>query len=182
MSKIGKQPVQLESGTTIKIDGRVISVTGPKGALEFKMPRGVTIVVNDSVAIVKKEREDYQLNKFYGLTRTLLANAVEGVNRGFEKKLELQGVGYRARIDGQNLVLNLGFANPVIVSPLEGISFKAVDGIITVAGIDKAIVGDMAAKIRAVRPPDPYKGKGLRYFGEIIKKKAGKSAKAVGGK
>lgn len=182
MSKIGKLPVQLEPGTTVTVERLMVTVNGPKGTLSFKMPRGVMVEIDSARAVVKKERDDYQLDKFYGLTRTLLANAVDGVNKGFEKKLEIQGVGYRGRVDGRDLVLNMGFADPVKMTPPEGITFAVAEGIITVAGIDKTVVGDMAAKIRKVRPPDAYKGKGIRYFGEIIKKKAGKAAKAVGGK
>lgn len=182
MSKIGKLPVQLETGTTVTVDRQMVTVNGPKGTLNFKMPRGVMVEIEEGRAVVKKERDDYQLDKFYGLARTLLANAVDGVNKGFEKKLEIQGVGYRGRVDGRDLVLNMGFADPVKMTPPDGITFTVAEGIITVAGIDKTVVGDTAAKIRAVRPPDAYKGKGIRYQGEVIKKKAGKAAKAVGGK
>lgn len=182
MSKIGKQPIKLESGTTVTVDGRNINVNGPKGSLSFRIPAGVSVIVEEDTAKIQKDRDDYHLNKFYGLARTLVANAALGVNKGFEKKLELQGVGYRARVDGQDLVLNMGFANPVKITPPEGITFAVAEGVITVAGIDKAQVGDIAAKVRKVRPPDAYKGKGIRYLGEIIKKKAGKAAKAVGGK
>lgn len=183
MSKIGKLPIQLESGITVEINGRRVAVTGPKGTLETKLPRGIQLEVAENVATVKKAEDDENLDKFYGLSRSLVANMVQGVSKGFEKKLEIQGVGYRGKIEGRDLVLNMGFANPVRVTPPEGITFAMAEGgIISVSGIDKALIGDIAAKIRAIRPPDAYKGKGIRYQGEIIKKKAGKAAKAVGGK
>lgn len=160
------------------LDSKNAIVTGPKGTLEQRIPSGITVEMIDNMLVVKKVRDSRELEKFYGLTRALMANMVKGVSDGFEKKLELSGVGYRAKVEGQDLVLNVGFANPVRISPPEGISFTVAENVITVSGISKELVGDAASKIRKVRPPDPYKAKGIHYVGEVLRKKAGKSAKA----
>ena len=181
MSNIGKKAVTIKEGVTVTIDGSTLAVNGPKGKLDFKIPHGIIIEMEDGTARIKKVSESRDLEKFTGLTRAMLANMITGVSTGFEKKLELQGVGYRARMDGQNLVLNVGFAIPMTVKPLDGVSIAVVEGgIIIVSGINKQHVGDTSADIRAIRPPDPYKGKGIRYQGEVIRKKAGKAAKAAG--
>jgi large subunit ribosomal protein L6 len=180
MSNIGKKPVTIQPGVDVKVEKDQFMVTGPKGTLMTKLPHGVVIDIVDGVATIKKQYESKSLEKYIGLIRALLSNMVTGVSTGFEKKLELQGVGYRARVDGMDLVLNVGFANPVKMTPPQGITFQVAEGVITVAGIDKQLIGDVCAKVRAVRPPDPYKGKGIRYVGEVIKKKVGKAAKAVG--
>ncbi len=178
MSNIGKQPVTITAGVQVTIDGRNTVITGPKGTLEQRIPMGITIEQTDGQLIVKKVRDSREVEKFYGLTRALLANMVTGVTDGFTKQLELHGVGYRAKVEGQDLVLNVGFAHPVRITPPEGVTFTVTDNNIYVSGINKALVGDIASKIRKVRPPDPYKSKGIRYTGEKLKKKAGKSAKA----
>lgn len=178
-SNIGKQTIEIEAGVTVTKDGKLVSVAGTKGALSWKVPSGIDIEIVDNKVIVKKEHEARYLEKFYGLTRALIANMVTGVSKGFDRKLELSGVGYRARVDGRDLVLNLGFSHPVKISAPENVSFKVEENIITVSGIDKQIVGDTASKIRKVRPPDPYKAKGIKYEGEIVRRKAGKAAKAA---
>lgn len=179
MSNIGKLPVTIEAGVDIKKEGRVLTVTGPKGTLTVKLPVGIDIVVVDGVATVKKEHEAKYLEKFYGLSRALLANMVTGVSKGFEKKLELAGVGYRARVDGRDLVLNVGYSHPVKISAPEEVTFKVEENVITVTGVDKRIVGDVADNVRKIRPPEPYKGKGIKYVGEKVRRKAGKTAKAA---
>lgn len=178
-SNIGKQPVVVEAGVTVTKDGKNVTVAGTKGTLSWTVPMGIDVEVVDSTVIVRKEHDSRYLEKFYGLTRALIANMVTGVSKGFDRKLELSGVGYRARVDGRDLVLNVGFSHPVKISAPENVTFKVEENVITVSGIDKQIVGDMASKIRKVRPPDPYKAKGIKYEGEKIRRKAGKAAKAA---
>lgn len=178
-SNIGKQPINIETGVTITKDGKKITVLGTKGTLSWSVPMGIDVEIVDDKLVVKKEHESRYLEKFYGLTRSLISNMAIGVSKGFDKKLELSGVGYRARVDGRDLVLNLGFSHPVKISAPENVSFRVEENIITVSGIDKQVVGDIASKIRKVRPPDPYKAKGIKYEGEKIRRKAGKTAKAA---
>ncbi|PIT88881.1 MAG: 50S ribosomal protein L6 [Candidatus Levybacteria bacterium CG10_big_fil_rev_8_21_14_0_10_36_7] len=180
MSNIGKQPVQLIEGVSLRIDGQKVIVNGPKGELETKIIRGINVEVKDNMIVVTKKYESHDLKKFHGLMRALIANMVKGVSVGFEKKLVLSGVGYRAKMEGKDLVLNVGFANAVKLVPIEGSSITVADNSITVSGIDKQTVGDMADSIRKIRVPDPYKGKGIKYDGEKLRKKVGKAAKAVG--
>lgn len=182
MSNIGKRTIDIKTGVSIVITGNRAVVTGPKGTLEEKIPEGITVEVGEKIITVRKNREDKNLEKFYGLARALVANMVEGVSNGFEKKLELSGVGYRAKVEGGELILNVGFALPVRIKPIDGTSISVAENIITVAGINKQLVGDVAANIRKVRKPDPYKGKGIKYLGEKLRRKVGKAAKAVGGK
>jgi len=179
MSKIGKMPVIIKEGATVTIANNLVSVSGPKGNLSFPIPQSVEVAVEDGKVIVSQKEGDKAL---FGLTRAIIANMVEGVTSGFEKKLELTGVGYRAQAAGSDLTLSVGFSHPVKITAPAGVTFAFAEGIITVAGSDKKLVGDMAAKIRAVRPPEPYKGKGIKYQGERIRRKAGKAAKAVGAK
>lgn len=179
MSHIGKQPINIEKGAEILVDEREISVKGPKGTLSWTLPKGIGLEIKEDVATVIMKKDDKNLLKFYGLTRALVANMVTGVTKGFDKKLEMAGVGYRARVDGRSLVLNVGFSHPVKIDPPEGITIQAEEGIITVSGINKQLVGDIASKIRAVRKPEPYKGKGIKYVGEKIRRKAGKAAKTA---
>lgn len=182
MSNIGKKPIQLKAGVDVKLeDGKVIA-SGVKGTLEIKIPYGIIVEAQDKEIKLKKETQGKDLERNLGLTRAILANIIAGVQQGFEKKLELSGVGYRARVEGEELVLNVGFAEPARVKPAQGIKFNVSENIITVSGVDKQLVGDAAAKIRQIRPPEPYKGKGIKYVGEYIRRKVGKAAKAVGGK
>lgn len=179
MSNIGKQPITIEAGVSVVKDGKEITINGTKGVLAWKIPTGIDFEIVDNQVIVKKEYESKSLEKFYGLTRSLIYNMVLGVSKGFDRRLELSGVGYRARVDGRDLILNLGFSHPVKISAPENITLKVEENIITVSGIDKQAVGDLASKIRKVRPPDPYKAKGIKYEGEKVRRKAGKAAKAA---
>lgn len=179
MSHIGKKPINIENGVELTVDERDITVKGPKGTLSWKLPKGIALELNDGVATVIMKKEDKNLVKFYGLSRSLVANMVTGVTKGFSKKLEMTGVGYRARVDGRSLVLNVGYSHPVKIDPPEGITFQVEEGVIVVSGINKQLVGDMASKVRAVRKPEPYKGKGIKYVGERIRRKAGKAAKSA---
>ena len=183
MSKIGKLPIEIKDTVTVTIEGQTVTVAGSKGQTAYVLPKGISARVEEGQLLLTQEREnDRSLRAFYGLSRALLANMVTGVSTGFEKKLEIQGVGYRGQMQGNDLVLSLGFAHPVRFSPREGVSITVKDNIITVSGTDKMLVGEMAAKIRGAKPPEPYKGKGIRYEGERVRRKAGKAAKAVGGK
>ncbi len=174
MSRIGKQPIQL-SGATVTVADATISVTGPKGQLSVLLLPGVELEQMDGVVHIKAT--DDASRQFQGLIRTLLSNAVTGVNKGWEKSMELHGVGMRAAMQGSNLGLSLGFSHPVVINPLEGISFKVEKNVVTVMGIDKQMVGEVAAQIRKLRKPEPYKGKGIRYSGEYVRRKAGKTGK-----
>lgn len=183
MSKIGRMPIVIKEGVTVTVNGSEVSVVGPKGTLTFTIPSGITIVVaDDKVQIGQEEKNREQTRNMFGLTRALISNMVTGVSTGVEKKLELSGVGYRAQSSGSELTLSVGFSHPVKIKAADGITFTVTDNIITVSGIDKAMVGLIASRVRAVRPPEPYKGKGIKYVGEYIRKKAGKAAKAVGAK
>lgn len=182
MSKIAKKPVEVTSGVTVSITGQNVAVSGPKGQLSFTMPHGIKAEVKENQILVSQaKKNDIETNALFGLTRAMLNNLVKGVSEGFQKKLELTGVGYRAQGSGSTLTLSVGFSHPVIIKADQGITFTVEENIITISGSDKAIIGDVAAKVRAVRPPEPYKGKGIKYVGERIRRKAGKAAKAVGG-
>jgi len=182
MSKIGKLPIEIKSGTTVQIDGKIVSVTGVKGQMSYTLPEGITVKQEDNHLLVARVKDSRELNAFWGLARAQLANLIKGVDTGFEKKLELQGVGYRAQMQGNDIVLSLGFSHPVKFTPKDGIKIAVADNIITISGSDKMLVGELASEIRASRKPEPYKGKGIRYVGEVVRRKAGKAAKAVGGK
>ncbi len=182
MSRIGKKPVEIKEGVTVSLQGQKVNVSGVKGNLSFEMPKGIEAKVENNNVIVSESKKDIDLSAFFGLTRAMIANMIKGVSEGFEKKLELSGVGYRALVAGSDLTLSLGFSHPVKVKAEPGINFSVAENIITVSGIDKSLVGNEAAKIRAIRPPEPYKGKGIKYVGERIRRKAGKAAKAVGTK
>jgi large subunit ribosomal protein L6 len=182
MSKIGKKPVIVNSGVNVNITGQNVAVSGPKGQLSFVVPTGIKAELTDGQIIISQvKKNEVETNALFGLTRAILNNLVKGVSEGFEKKLELSGVGYRAQASGNVLTLSVGFSHQVIIKADQSITFTVAENIITVAGSDKAMIGDVAAKIRAVRPPEPYKGKGIKYVGERIRRKAGKAAKAVGG-
>jgi large subunit ribosomal protein L6 len=181
MSRIGRMPIALPTGAQVEISGNDVKVKGPKGELRWTCPPEVSIVKQEKQLIVSRSSDDKRCRAMHGLSRSLVANMVQGVTAGFEKSLEVVGAGYRARKEGDKVVLQVGFSHPVEVSPLPGTSL-AVEGAnrIKVTGADKQVVGEMAAKIRSIRPPDVYKGKGVRYAGEQIKLKPGK--KAVGRK
>ncbi|WBL36636.1 50S ribosomal protein L6 [Tepidiforma flava] len=178
MSRIGRQPIPVPPNVTITIDEHNnVVVKGPKGELSRQFPPRVSFERQDGVITVRRASDDGEDRALHGLSRTLLANMVTGVTSGFTKVLEVQGVGYRAQLQGSNLQLALGFSHPVIVNPPEGIKFSVEGPRITVEGIDKERVGQVAANIRKIRPPEPYKGKGIRYLGERVRRKAGKSGK-----
>ncbi|MGK7891267.1 MAG: 50S ribosomal protein L6 [Leptolyngbyaceae cyanobacterium] len=178
MSRIGKKPVPIPQKVNVDIQGSAVTVKGPKGELSRVMPKGVSIAESDGTVVVQRVDDSLTSRQRHGLCRTLIANMIDGVSQGFQKRLEIQGVGYRAQVKGKNLILNVGYSNPVEIIPPSGIDL-AVEGNtnVIVAGIDKELVGNTAAKIRAVRPPEPYKGKGIRYVGEMIRRKAGKAGK-----
>jgi large subunit ribosomal protein L6 len=176
MSRIGKKPIPIPDKVTVTIDGQTITVKGSKGELKRTLPEGVTLKQEDGQILVERINESRMARERHGLCRTLVANMVEGVSKGYERKLEIQGVGYRAAVQGANLNLNMGYSHPVLIEPPAGIAF-VVEGNtnVTVTGIDKELVGNTAAKVRAVRPPEPYKGKGIRYQGEKVRRKVGKT-------
>ncbi len=180
MSNVGGKPVPIKAGVQISVGSGLVQVTGSKGTLSTKVPPGVTIEIDATEAKIKKIEEKVDTEKFAGLMRALLANMVIGVSDGFKRDLELSGVGYRARVEGRDLILNVGFANAVKITPPQGVDIAVSENIITVSGIDKVLIGDLASKIREVRIPDPYKAKGIKYVGEKIRRKVGKAAKAVG--
>jgi len=176
MSRIGKRPIPVPDKVTVTIEGQTVTVKGPKGELSRTLLPEVEILLEGETVLVNRRNESRPARQRHGLCRTLIANMVEGVSQGFIKKLEIQGVGYRAAVQGKILNLAMGFSHPVNIDPPEGISFL-VEGTtnVTVSGIDKEVVGNTAARIRAVRPPEPYKGKGIRYAGEIVRRKVGKT-------
>lgn len=180
MSRIGKQPVIIKDGVTVSLENGVVTAVGPKGNLSFKVPSGIAVVIENGLVQVSMINPSEQLRPLFGLTRASIANMVKGVSEGFSKYLLLSGVGYRAQTSGQDLTLSVGFSHPVKFVAPAGVTFAIEENIITISGIDKKLIGDMAAEIRAVRPPEPYKGKGISYKGERIRRKAGKAAKAVG--
>jgi large subunit ribosomal protein L6 len=179
MSRIGKLPIAVPSGVTVTVADSVVRVKGPKGELSQTVLPVVGVTVEDGTVRVERHGDAKPMRSAHGLTRTLVANMVEGVSKGFRKSLEIQGVGYRVAKAGERLNLTLGFSHPVSYEPPKGISF-AVEGTnkIHVDGIDKQLVGQVAAEIRDLRPPEPYKGKGIRYDGEFVRKKLGKAGKA----
>ncbi|NLW08813.1 MAG: 50S ribosomal protein L6 [Firmicutes bacterium] len=179
MSRIGKKPIPLPSGVSVEIDGALVKVKGPKGELSQEIP-GETRVRQETGQIIVERSDDSKRSKsLHGLVRTLVANMVEGVSNGFTKTLEIHGVGYRATMQGNKLVLNVGYSQPVEIDPFTGVEITVpAPNKIVVQGIDKQKVGEMAAIIRRVRKPEPYKGKGIRYENEYVRRKAGKAGKA----
>lgn len=178
MSRIGKLPIEVPDKVNVTIKGQAVTVKGPKGELSRELTPEVAIEQADNILQVTRRTESRIARQRHGLSRTLVANMVEGVSKGFEKKLQIQGVGYRAQVQGRNLILNVGYSNPVTIEPPEGVQV-AVDSNtnVTVSGINKEVVGNTAAQIRAVRPPEPYKGKGIRYADEQVRRKVGKAGK-----
>ncbi len=176
MSRIGRKPISLPPGVEVKIEENIITVKGPKGVLAQAIPEDINIDQQEKELVVTRPSDAKKHRAMHGLARALVANMVTGVTTGFEKKLEMVGVGYRAQMQGKKLVLNIGFSHPVEIDPPQGIEFE-VPALtkITVKGIDKQLVGNTAADIRAIRKPEPYKGKGLRYENETIRRKAGKT-------
>jgi large subunit ribosomal protein L6 len=178
MSRIGRQPVPVPAEVTVTVgEGNFVTVKGPKGELFRQFPLSITLGRDEGVMNVSRPNDEGKQRSLHGLSRTLLSNMVTGVTTGFTKVLEVQGVGYRAQMQGSNLQLALGFSHPVVVTPPEGISFTVEGPRVNVDGIDKEKVGQVAANIRKLRPPEPYKGKGIRYSGERVRRKAGKAGK-----
>ncbi len=178
MSRIGKAPISVPSGVEVSIAGRTVSVKGPKGNLSREIPGDIVVRKEENTLLVERPNDERTNRALHGLTRTLVSNMVVGVTDGFAKELEIVGVGYRAEAQGQNLRLALGFSHPVIVEAPAGISFEIpAQTRVIVKGIDKELVGQVAANIRSIRKPEPYKGKGVRYAGERILRKAGKTGK-----
>ncbi len=181
MSKIGKMPIEIPTGVTVSVTGAVVSVNGAKGNATQTIPSGIVVSVSENVVhVTQEEKTKDETKALWGLTRALVANMVKGVSAGFEKRLEMAGVGYRASAGGQDLTLNVGFSHPVKIKAPLGVTFSMDGNVIVVSGLDKALVGNTAARVRFVRPPEPYKGKGIKYVGEYVRRKAGKAAKAVG--
>ena len=182
MSRIGRLPIPVPSTVDVTIDGRIVTVTGPKGVLTRSLHPDMTVSREDANLVVTRPTEQKTHKQLHGLTRTLVNNMVVGVTDGYRKGIEITGVGYRAALVGRKLTLNLGYSHPIEINPPEGISFEVENPTrLSVVGIDKELVGQIAAKVRATRKPEPYKGKGVRYTGEVIRRKAGKAGK-IGGK
>jgi large subunit ribosomal protein L6 len=182
MSRIGKKPIELPEKVEVDIRGSEVTVKGPKGTLQRPMSPDMRIKVEDGVLTVERPTDHRNHRSLHGLTRALLANMVQGVSEGFSKTLEIVGTGYRAEMQGETLILYLGYSHPIEFPPPDGISFEVPRGgrMVTVQGYDKELVGEIAARIRRQRPPEPYKGKGVRYEGEYVRRKAGKAGR-VGG-
>ena len=178
MSRIGKAPIPVPGGVTVTLSGLDVKVKGPKGELSRTLPDGVTIAQDGSTLVVSPASDNRRSRERHGLCRTLVANMVEGVSQGFVRKLEIVGVGYRASVQGKKLVVSAGYSHPVEMDPPEGVTFVVENNTtVLVSGADKEVVGNEAAKVRAIRPPEPYKGKGIKYEGERILRKAGKTGK-----
>ena len=178
MSRIGKKPIDIPQGVEVKVEGQTVIAKGPQGEEKVEVRPEIAVKIENNQVILSKVGESRETDAMYGLSRTLVANAVQGVKEGFVKNLEIQGVGYRAAMEGKNLNLSLGYSHPVIVEPPAGITISVeANTKITVKGSNKQTVGDVAAYIRGKRPPEVYKGKGVRYEGEYVRRKAGKAGK-----
>jgi large subunit ribosomal protein L6 len=179
MSRIGKRPITVPAKVQVTINGSNVHVKGPKGELSRDLPANIILTQEGEILTVSPRDDSRSSRQLHGLFRTLVANMVEGVSTGFQRRLEIQGVGYRAALQGSNLVLNMGYSHQVQIPPPEGVQFVVENNTnVVVTGYDKEIVGNTAARIRAVRPPEPYKGKGIRYAGEVVRRKAGKTGKS----
>ena len=177
MSRIGKRPIELPTGVAVAVGPGRVQVNGPLGELSQQIPQRIQVEQRDGELVVTRPTERGEDRALHGLTRTLIANMVEGVTNGFQKRLEIQGVGYRATLRGSALELNVGYSHPVVIEPRAGITFEVpAPTQVIVRGIDKQQVGQTAAEVRSVRPPEPYKGKGIRYEGEFVRRKVGKRA------
>lgn len=181
MSRIGKQPILIPDNVEVKVSNNLLTAKGPKGELNEEIHRDITVEIKDKEIIVRPKHIKEQNMAIWGTCRALIANMIEGVSRGFEKKLLFEGIGFRATVNEDKLVLNLGFSHPIEIVAPKGIEFKTEKNAIIVTGSDKSSVGQIAAKIRAIKKPEPYKGKGIRYEKEIIRRKAGKKAAATTG-
>jgi large subunit ribosomal protein L6 len=179
MSRIGRMPIPIPQGVTVDVHKSNVRVKGPKGEISRDFDPDMQISLEDNQIVVQRPTDHRRHRALHGLTRALLNNMVIGVSQGFTRQLQIEGVGYRAELHGKNLVLNVGYSHPVVIEPPADISFEVERGnrILRVSGIDKELVGELAARIRRVRPPEPYKGKGIRYSGEYVRRKAGKAGK-----
>ncbi|NQU04636.1 MAG: 50S ribosomal protein L6 [Calditrichaeota bacterium] len=176
MSRVGREPIPIPDGVKLDIKNNLVEASGKLGEMQHELPHGISAVVNDGKVEVSRSDESRQQRSLHGLSRTLVANMLTGVSQGFKRELEIVGVGYRCELKGKALQLTVGFSHKVIFVPPDGITFKVTSPTrFNVNGIDKQVVGDIAAKVRAVRPPEPYKGKGIKYIDEYIRRKAGKS-------
>jgi large subunit ribosomal protein L6 len=177
MSRIGRKPIPVPAGVTVRVEPELVRVNGPRGELSEHIPRDIAVEQSDAELLVKRPTDRAEHRALHGLTRSLVANMVEGVTNGYQKRLEIQGVGYRAQLKGRDLELALGFSHPVVVRAPDGIEFEVPQPTrVVVRGISKQLVGEVAANIRKRRPPEPYKGKGIRYEGEYVQRKVGKRA------
>lgn len=181
MSRIGKQPILITNDASVTVGDGVVTVKGPKGERSIPVPEELAVTVKGNLVTIARQSEDRATRALHGYYRSELNNAIVGVIKFWTRELELAGVGYRAAMSGPNVVLTVGFSHPVTIAPPMGIALSVLEGKVVVSGIDKRLVGEVAASIRAVKKPEPYKGKGIKYAGEHIRRKAGKSAKAVGG-
>lgn len=179
MSKIGKKPINIPEDVKVSLEGSSVFLSGPKGELKFTLPEVLTASLDGQTFSIKRKNEVKQTKSLHGLFARLVENAVHGVQQGWGKTLEMVGAGYRAKLEGENLILSLGFSHQITIEPANGIMFSIKENKITVAGVDRYMVGQVAANIRKIRPPEPYQGKGVRYEGEVVRRKPGKSAKTT---
>jgi large subunit ribosomal protein L6 len=180
MSRIGKKPISIQKGVTVEMGGKKVTVKGPKGTLERIIPAEISVAVSEKEILVGLREQFQDKNALWGLARSLIANMIEGVSNGFVKRLVFEGVGYRASVEGDSLVFQLGFSHPIRFKAPEEVVFAVEKNTITISGIDKELVGRTAAEVRMLKPPEPYKGKGIRYHDEVVRRKAGKKAVAAG--
>jgi len=179
MSKIGKQPIEIPKGVEVKLSDNYIFVKGGKGELSLLIPKNFNIEIKDTFIYVYPKKMLKETNMMWGTLRALISNLIKGVTEGYEKKLQIEGIGYKAFVEGNKIILNVGYTHPVEIEAPKNVTFKVEKNIITISGIDKQLVGQVAANIRKVKPPEPYKGKGIRYVGEKVRQKAGKKAVAA---
>ncbi len=179
MSRIGKLPIVVPAGVDVNVDNSTVTVKGPKGTLTGTFNSNMTIALADGVVTVTRPNDQKENRSLHGLTRTLIANMIEGVSKGFSKELEIVGIGYRAALQGKDLVLNVGYSHQVVMAPPAGITVEVpAPNKIVISGFDKQLVGQFASEVRGVRPPEPYKGKGIRYIDEVVRRKEGKAGKS----
>jgi large subunit ribosomal protein L6 len=179
MSRIGKKPIPIPQGVKVLVDGQLVRAEGPKGKLSQPVPRGLSAKIDNGTVVVSRQGDERPMRALHGLTRALMANMVTGVKDGFERRLDIVGIGYRAQTQGRNIQLSLGYSHPIIFPLPEGITAEIdKQTAITLRGADKALLGETAARLRALRKPDPYKGKGIKYVDEVIRRKVGKKAGA----
>ena len=179
MSRIGKKPISIPDGVEVKINGSIVVVKGPKGELQKEIRPEVKIGIKDKELTVAVYKNTKEIKAFWGTTRALIFNMIKGVTQGYEKKLQIDGIGYKAKVEGEKLVLQIGFSHPVEIEQPKNIKFSVNKNIVVISGIDKELVGQISAKIRAIRPAEPYKGKGIKYIDEVIRRKAGKKVVAA---